>query len=128
MLLAARDSWHRNPSLAVDGILDPGRFSFPATHSEPEQFYRSHAVASMNTPLPRRCLPTMVAYPQSRAFVLGAQGRLRDAAGRDAGEPRPNERERALGYATGDTAVEGVTEEQRHGCNIFTLTHMLHAH
>ena len=114
LLAEARNSWHRDPTRTVDGLLEPGRFSAPATHREPAQFYPSHAAATSGQPMARRTMPTLVSYSQSRGFVLGAAGRLHDGRGHDAGEPNPNERERMLGYTTGDTAAAGVTQLQRH--------------
>ena len=113
LLNELRDHWHRDPTLVVDGLLDPGRFSHKVTQAEGAQHYPTH-LSSAIAPISCRALPTLVSYSGSRAFVLGAPGRLCHADGTDAGEPSPNERERILGYDTGVTAVAGVSERQRH--------------
>ena len=105
--------------LQVDDILDTGR------HSNAVQRKDWHPMYPANVPgQPRSALPTLVAYPASRAFRV-----YRDDAGAitsvgpgcvyDSGlggwtEPNPDERERALGYTTGATAAPGVTLRQRH--------------
>jgi hypothetical protein len=63
---------------------------------------------------PRVAWPTLVAYPQSRAFLPGQPGALLVASTQQYTEPSPDERERALGYSTGATAAPGVTLMQRH--------------
>jgi len=61
----------------------------------------------------RRALPTLVAYPNSRAFRVGSPGAVYDVK-LGWTEPNPNERERALGFQTGATQALGVTEDSRH--------------
>ncbi|NBK23903.1 MAG: hypothetical protein EOM68_17970 [Spirochaetia bacterium] len=60
-----------------------------------------------------QALPTLVAYPASRAFSNGGPGLLVTQHGRLV-EPSPEERERALGYVTGATAAPGVSALLRH--------------
>ena len=63
---------------------------------------------------PRQLWPTLVAYPQSRAFRPGRPGAIWVKDLQQWDEPSPDERERALGYPTGATAAPGVTRAQRH--------------
>ena len=99
--------------LTVDSILDPGRYSTGVSHTEKQPFYPCNS-----RHYPRSALPTLVTYTASRAF-RHTQGVVQPGCVYDthAGvwdEPNPDERERALGYATGSTAAPGVTPQQRH--------------
>ena len=60
-----------------------------------------------------RALPTLMATPNSHAFRLDRQGSLWNTDTLSWEEPNADERERAMGYETGTTAAEGVTEEDR---------------
>ena len=93
----------------VDDILDEGRYSTSVEKSDATPFYPSNVKGE-----PRAALPTLVAYPMSRAFRVGQPGAIYD---RNLGmwtEPNVEERERALGYPTGATAAPGVSREERH--------------
>ena len=105
--------------LQVDDILDTGRHSNAVEHKDWHPMYPANQPGQ-----PRSALPTLVAYPASRAFRV-----YRDDAGAITSvspgcvydtnlghwtEPNPDERERALGYSTGATAAPGVTLRQRH--------------
>jgi hypothetical protein len=99
----------RAPGRRVDAVLDAGRSTQPATRAQGPPFY------SCNQPgQPLSALPTLVAYPASRAFRNGGPGMLRVAGTDQLVEPSPDERERIMGYATGCTAAEGVSELDRH--------------
>lgn len=65
-------------------------------------------------------MPTLVAYPTSYNFIDGKSGTLLVRPGAwhpplsVSEQPSPAERERLLGYRTGDTAAPGVSYLQRH--------------
>ncbi len=63
---------------------------------------------------PLCALPTLVAYPASRAFRNGGPGLVQVVSTGVWEEPNPDERERILGYPTGCTAAGGVSELERH--------------
>lgn len=90
-------------------VLNEGRQAMPVEHPTKGEFYPANVVGQ-----PRVVLPTLVAYPQSRAFTPAAPGSLWDDGLQMYVEPCPDERERVLGYDTGCTAAPGVTEAQRH--------------
>ena len=97
----------------VDDVLGEGRKSQPVQHQRQPPFYLCNRIGE-----PLQALPTMVAYPASRAFRLWdgepAPGMLWDAHQQQWVEPNPDERERILGYPSGCTAVQGITSLQRH--------------
>ena len=109
----------RAAELQVDDILNLGR------HSNMVQRKDWHPMYPANHPgQPRSALPTLVAYPESRAFRVYrdntgtitsvSPGCVYDSNLGEWTEPNPEERERALGYDTGATAAPGVTLRQRH--------------
>ena len=109
----------RTPGIRAQHILDGGRICAEVHRSDTPPFYPANVLGQ-----PRSTLPTLVAYPMSRAFHQGCpgaiwqepiQGRgdIRPQPGRWT-EPNPEERERALGYPTGATAAPGVSPQDRH--------------
>ena len=68
---------------------------------------------------PRSALPTLVAYPMSRAFHANKPGAIYDTTFTITGvigftEPTPTERELTLRYPIGSTAAPSITAAQRH--------------
>ena len=59
------DRVQRAKGLQVDHILDAGRYSTTVTHGDRHPFYPANRRDE-----PRSALPTLVAYPQSRAFRI----------------------------------------------------------
>ena len=101
---------HRPHRLPVDTILDKGRMSAHVAHHDKYPFYPANVKGR-----PRVALPTLVAYKNSKAFRhADSPGAIYDTYEGRFTEPNPDERERALGYATGATAAPGVTLAERH--------------
>ena len=104
----------RTPGIRAQDILDPGRICMDVQRSDTPPFYPASFVGQ-----PRSTLPTLVAYPMSRAFRTGCPGSIWQMAHADGTpgfwtEPNPDERERALGYPTGATAALNVSDQDRH--------------
>ena len=59
---------------------------------------------------PMMALPTIVSFPSSHAYRDGGPGLVWDTHVRQLVEPRADERERAMGFATGVTAVPSISE------------------
>jgi len=106
-LVLARAS--RVPGRLVDDVLDPGRQAQLVLKLHPPPFYQCNAVGE-----PPCVLPTLVAFPSSRAFRAGQPGMVWDAQLGRLCEPNPDERERMMGYPAGCTRAEGVSLLQRH--------------
>ena len=107
-LEAAIQTLHPPSGTLVQDILDDGRFPMPVDREDHAPFFLANQVGQ-----PRRVLPTLVAYPMSRAFRQGAPGSIYDT---NLGwtEPNPDERERALGFPPGATQVPGLSQQDRH--------------
>ena len=90
-------------------IQDAGRVLQYVERPDPWPQYAVNVVGQ-----PRKALPTLVAYPGSRAFRPGCAGAVWLVAEQRHVEPSPDERERALGYNTGATRAPGVSEQSRH--------------
>jgi len=99
----------RKPHRYVNAVLDPGRRAQQVTAADALPHYQCNQVGE-----PMAALPTLVAYPASRAFRGEGKGLLFVEETKHWVEPNPDERERILGYETGTTRVGAVTEAQRH--------------
>jgi hypothetical protein len=62
---------------------------------------------------PRVVMPTLMAFPRSRAFRAGRQGCIFDIAHQQFDEPTAHEREVIMGFEPSSTAAPGVTERER---------------
>ena len=90
-------------------ILKSGRVAMPVAPNE-----RSHSGRQYNVPgQPRVKFPTLMSYRGSRAFRPGKAGSVYDHNLDRWTEPDADERELAMGYELGSTAVEGVSSEKR---------------
>lgn len=126
--------FHRPKGITADLFLDPGRKAKPALRTEALPFY------ACNTPgETQSALPTLVAFPRSRAFKNNGPGLILNTQTDTFSEPTPDERERLLSYPVGTTRVEGITEADRHRitgrcidgqCAVFLMTFMsaIHRH
>jgi len=100
------NAYARQPNRIVNNILDNGRHTRPVERKDQAPRF------PCNEPgLPMRALPTLMSHPYSYAFRKGKQGDILNANGTSS-PPTPAERERALGYPVGCTAV-GLTDEHR---------------
>ena len=84
--LVVRTRVKRAPGRSVDQVLDPGHTVQVVTRPDPRTHYPCNEVGK-----PRRVLPTLVAYPNSRAFMVDGDGRPqgRRARHRPRGWPTP---------------------------------------
>eukprot|EP00798_Chlamydomonas_sp_ICE-L_P008352 gene8352-biopygen1980 len=99
----------RTANISANAFLDPGRSTTRVYRSDAPPFCLANKIGQ-----PRTALPTLVAYPLSRAFLPDKPGSIYSLQGGAWSEPRPDERERMLGYYTGATAAPGLTALQRH--------------
>jgi hypothetical protein len=95
------------PCRKVDDILNEGRTAPVAQHSD--RWPRCQVNVAGR---PMRALPTVMAHPYSYAYRVGQPGQMINTDN-STSQPTVEEKERALGYATGATAAAGVTERQR---------------
>jgi site-specific DNA-cytosine methylase len=107
----------RMPRRLVDDVLDAHHASREPT--KPDDPTWQHCVNVVGQP--RVALPTLVAYPHSYCFRDGKSGTLQATTPNasllesgDSEEPSAEERERILGYYTGDTAAPGLSDAARH--------------
>jgi len=91
----------------VNDILDEGRTAREVIVPDRLPFHTCNVTGQQ-----QRALPTLVAFVGSHAFRSAGPGMVQAEDG-SLEEPRADERERAMGYDTGTTAAEGVTEQQR---------------
>lgn len=103
----------RAPHRYVDSILDGHHELTGMVRTNGPPFYPVNRNGRVE------CLPTLVSFLGSRAFVKGKPGVLhikgmpwQDDA--DFEEPSPDERERCLGFSTGSTRAPGLSEAARH--------------
>lgn len=93
--------------------MDPHRYPTAVNRTDKRPFYPANIRGQ-----DRVVLPTLMAFPQSRAFRLNdgqpSPGCIWDVHTNAWTEPNPDERERALGYSAGTTNVPGVTHAERH--------------
>lgn len=108
VLKRAFDGIPRSASLVVDDILDVGRRAQAVTQPDRPPLAVVNIVGR-----PRCALPTFVSHAASYAFRAGGPGLVWDVALRQLVEPTADERERAMGFATGTTAVGSVSESSR---------------
>eukprot|EP00798_Chlamydomonas_sp_ICE-L_P022093 gene22093-biopygen30777 len=99
----------RTANISANAFLDPRRSTTRVYRSDAPPFCLANKIGQ-----PRTALPTLVAYPLSRAFLPDKPGSIYSLQGGAWSEPRPDERERMLGYYTGATAAPGLTALQRH--------------
>jgi transposase InsO family protein len=79
-------------------ILGPGRQPMPTRGGSSE---------------PRRLLPTLMAFHQSRAFRPGRAGSVLDSNSGQYTEPNAEEREQAMGYEPSSTGAPGLSDRDR---------------
>lgn len=103
------DQVQRAPGRIVDAVLDRNHCAQPTTADDQLPFYPCNVAGQS-----MEALPTLVAYPKSRAFRGKGKGLLHVAGSKGMVEPNPDERERLMGYPTGATAAAGVGEADRH--------------
>eukprot|EP00798_Chlamydomonas_sp_ICE-L_P031476 gene31476-biopygen6335 len=106
---ATFNSVRRTANISANTFLDPGRSTTRVYRSDAPPFCLANKIGQ-----PRTALPALVAYPLSRAFLPDKPGSIYSLQGGAWSEPRPDERERMLGYYTGATAAPGLTALQRH--------------
>ena len=106
----------RRPSnISVNDILDPGRTAQICRSVHPQPWYPANKIGQILS-----CLPTLMSYKGSHSFRYNNDGVPGHGLVHDEKVPDSlcslniEERERALGYATGCTNAEGVTFDQRH--------------
>ena len=104
----------RPPGLLVSDIMEPGRYVSDVARTDQTPFFTANVKGEL-----RSCLPTLVAYPMSRAFRDEGAGCVYDTnpgihPEKRWTEPNPSERELALGCRKGTTAAPGVTLAERH--------------
>lgn len=108
-LQAVFDRVERDPTRQLTDILEAGR--------QPQLCRRANAsppwYAANKVGEPLRVLPTLVAFKGSYAFSHGGQGLVVQSDGQLV-DLTLEERERALGYVSRDTAAPGLTADQRH--------------
>jgi hypothetical protein len=98
----------RRPDVYVSDILDP--------HRTPRRVYHDDQapLAVVNRKgEPRRAFPTLVSFARSYAFKDNGPGLVWDSITQEMVEPNADERERAMGFPTGTTNVNGISEQQR---------------
>jgi hypothetical protein len=92
-------------ALIVDDILDAGRRSQAVECNDLPPLAVVNKVGS-----PRATLPTIVSFTASHAYQQGGSGLVWDERLHQLVEPNANEREHAMGFSTGTTAVPGFLE------------------
>lgn len=108
LLKRAFDGVQRPAHLTVDSILDTGRQSQRVRHDD-----RLPLAVVNRVGQPRAALPTLLSFPGSHAFRDGGPGLLWDSQLQQLVEPNADERERAMGFITGTTAVPSLSEASR---------------
>jgi len=99
----------RTPGKFVDNILGEGRIAQPAAADDHAPFYCCNKKGQR-----LQALPTLCAFPRSRAYRDLEQGVLYDQGQGIYDQPSVAERELILGYEQGATFAPGVTEVDRH--------------
>ena len=94
----------RPEKLIVDDILDAGRKSQAVGRDDLPPLAVVNQVG-----FPRAALPTLVSFPASHAYRQGGPGLVWDERLQQLVEPNADERERAMGFPTGTTAMPGFT-------------------
>jgi hypothetical protein len=98
----------RRPNVYVSDILDP--------HRTPRRIYHDDQapLAVVNRKgEPRRAFPTLVSFARSYVFKDNGPGLVWDSITQEMVEPNADERERAMGFPTGTTNVNSISEKQR---------------
>jgi hypothetical protein len=93
----------------VNDLLGPNRTTYPVQHGERTISNRQYNVAGQ----PREVLPTLMSFPNSRAFRAKRQGCIFDATRNAFEEPTAEERELIMGFEPSSTAAPGVSERER---------------
>lgn len=107
-LQAAAANVSRPPGLCVQDILPAGRQASPVLQDDrPPHYVCNRAGQTL------AAWPTIVAFPQSSAFLPGRQGAVWDNNVGGWSEPTADECEVAMGYSQGTTAAPSVSEQQR---------------
>jgi hypothetical protein len=95
----------RQPDVYVRDILDP--------HRTPQRVYHDDQapLAVVNRKgEPRRAFPALVSFARSYAFKDNEPGLVWDSITQEMVEPNADKRERAMGFPTGTTNVNGISE------------------
>jgi hypothetical protein len=96
------------PDVYVSDILD--------SHRTPRCVYHDNQapLAVVNRKgEPRRAFPILVSFARSYAFKDNGPGLVWDSIMQEMVEPNADERERAMGFPTSTTNVNGISEQQR---------------
>jgi hypothetical protein len=93
----------------IDELLGVDRVSNPVKPDERTISGRRYNTAGS----PRAVMPTIMSFPNSRAFRHGRQGCVWDATKQAYDEPNAEERELIMGFEPSSTAAPDVTERQR---------------
>jgi hypothetical protein len=91
----------------VSEILDPHRTPWCVYHDDQVPL----AVVNHKGE-PRRAFPTLVSFARSYAFKDNGPGLVWDSIAQEMVEPNADERERAMGFLTSTTKVQGMTKQQ----------------
>jgi hypothetical protein len=98
----------RRPNVYVSNILD--------LHRTPRRVYhddQAPLVVVNHKGEPRRAFPTLVSFARSYAFKDNGPGLVWDSITQEMVEPNADKRERAMGFPTSTTNVNGISEQQR---------------
>jgi hypothetical protein len=96
-----RTKW---PDVYVSDILDPHRTPWRVYHDDQAPL----AVVNRKGE-PRRAFPTLVSFSRSYAFKDNGPGLVWDSITQEMVEHNADERERAMGFPTGTTNVNGIS-------------------
>ncbi|CAM6115131.1 unnamed protein product [Calypogeia fissa] len=108
VLRRAFDVVQRPSDLTVDSILDGGRRSQVVRTADRSPMARVNIVGQL-----RAALPTLLSAPASYAYRDAGPGLVWDTGVQQLVEPNADERERAMGFSTGVTAVPSISEASR---------------
>jgi hypothetical protein len=97
----------KRPDVYVSEILDPHRTPRCVYHDDQAPL----AVVNRKGE-PRRAFPTLVSFARSYAFKDNGPGLVWDSIAQEMVEPNADERERAMGFLTSTTKVQGMTKQQ----------------
>ena len=105
----AAEREQRPPGRWAQSVLDPTATAQAPRYDDKPPFYGCNFVGRA-----LQAFPTLMARLGSYSFREGKQGMVYCTRTGSLRELNPNERERALGYATGSTAAPGVGWRDRH--------------
>jgi hypothetical protein len=90
----------------VDDILDPGHHSCAVYHDD-----RPPLVVVNKVGLPQVALPTFLNFPHFHAFRNGSPWMIWDSHPFNMEKPNVDEKEEAMGFRIGTTAMQGICEK-----------------